>query len=109
MEVPEPEPLDAVSLAGAVMSVADLNQNNELSYTELTEMLENTDFEVFGRWVKGRKQKGFREWDTDGQGTISLDELKSVAEQYVNEHVNEPKTHPLWKMGLFAGRAHKRH
>jgi hypothetical protein len=58
------------------MELADLNRNNELSYTELTEMLENTDYEEFGRWVRGRKQKGFREWDTDGEGTIGVKELE---------------------------------
>ena len=39
-------------------------------------MLENTDYEGFGRWAKARGQQGFREWDTDREGTIGVAELE---------------------------------
>ena len=39
-------------------------------------MLEGTPFQHFGRWVKHHKQKGFREFDSDKQGTIDIDELE---------------------------------
>jgi hypothetical protein len=67
---------EACVVAKMVMKQADVNRNNELSFTELTQMLENTAHEAFGRWVKQKKQKGFREYDADRQGTIGLQELE---------------------------------
>jgi hypothetical protein len=43
---------DACAIAKGIMRTADVNRNNELSFTELTQMLENSLFEGFGRWVK---------------------------------------------------------
>jgi len=57
------------------MRTADVNRNGELSYTELTTMLGGSVYAEFGRWINSLKQQGFREYDTDAQGSIDLGEL----------------------------------
>jgi len=112
-----------------VMNVADLNRNRELSYTELTQLLEGSPQQVrqnailtpidaivtpitailtlivppqgFGRWIRARKQAGFREFDTDkaigafriahaGSGTIGQDELAVACYAYL-QHLRDPE------------------
>ena len=47
---------EAEALATSVMRCADLNKNQELSFTELTAMLEATPHEGFGRyWAELKK------------------------------------------------------
>ena len=61
----------AVKMAKEMMTIADLNRNKELSFTELTQMLENSAHQAFGRWIKQQKQAGFRAIDTDMGGNSS--------------------------------------
>ena len=74
---------EAVALARAVMRVADINKNKELSFTELTCMLENSAYQEFGRWVKEGKQRGFAKYDRDSDGTIDLNELTEFVTDYM--------------------------
>ena len=61
----------AAEVAQRVMGVADLNSNAELSYTELSSMLQGTLYKELGAWWEKRKQAGFRVLDLDAQGSIS--------------------------------------
>ena len=45
-------------------------------------MLEGSPFEAFGRWVKDRRQAGFRVLDDDGGGSIDLWELRGAVESF---------------------------
>jgi len=68
-------PKEALSVARAVMRVADVNKNRELSFTEITSMLEASPYQDFGRWMKEGKQKCFSKYDADQQGSININEL----------------------------------
>jgi len=68
--------------ATKVMKKADLNRNMRLTYTEMTQMLEGSHYQDFGRWVDSQKQKGFRRFDADKQGSIDMNELCDVVEEY---------------------------
>jgi len=50
------------------MAVADRNSNWKLSFTELTIFLDQSPFEIFGRWIASLKSRGFRKYDADGEG-----------------------------------------
>ena len=51
---------EAEALATSVMRCADLNKNQELSFTELTAMLEATPHEGFGRYWAARESFGLK-------------------------------------------------
>ena len=67
--------------ATKVMKKADLNRNMRLTYTDMTQMLEGSHYQDFGRWVDSQKQKGFR-FDADKQGSSDMNELCDVVEEY---------------------------
>lgn len=59
--------VDIYGMAERIMARADKNGNRELSFTELTIFLENSEDAAFGRWVCAQRQAGFRALDLDGQ------------------------------------------
>ena len=67
------------------MELADANCNTELSFTEVTEMLAFTEHSEFGKWIKRRKQKGFRDFDNDMQGTLDVGELTLACEAFLQK------------------------
>ena len=76
---------EAVAVARGVMRTADTNKNKELSFTELTCMLESSAYQDFGRWVKEGKQRGFSKYDHDSDGTINLNELTECVVDYMSK------------------------
>jgi len=89
--------------AAEVMGLSDRNRNGELSYTELTVMLEGTEHEGFGRWVKTRRQHGWRSVDSDGKGSLDVTELTKALELYLASPASHPESRePLSRLGTRA-------
>jgi len=76
---------NAPVVAKGIMKVADRNRNGELSYTELTTMLGGSIYEDFGKWLDSQGSEGFRKYDADRQGSISLRELTVAVAEFLEE------------------------
>ena len=57
-ELPDQYKDEAVTVALRIMRVADVNSNQELSFTELTTMLGGSPYAEFGEWVAARRWYG---------------------------------------------------
>ena len=84
---PDPQRLryEATNMAQEIKGIADSNRNSQLSFTEVTEFLNDTEHAGFARWVKQRKQAGFRDFDHDRQGSFDLNELTQACESFLEE------------------------
>lgn len=88
------EPKDDLSwdIATAIMDRADgFSKNQSLSVSELGTFLRGTEHEPFAMWLLYNREKNFKKFDVNKDGTISLRELVRAIKVYNATHSAEHK------------------
>ena len=75
---------EARLMAQKVLHEGDLNHNRLLSFYELTNGLEATRHQDFGRWIRHRDHF-FRDYGISPAGSIELEVLEQVCEEFLRE------------------------